>query len=299
MHAPPTRSLVAAVAFAALLSGCHGALVWALNRPAEPPGAVRSVTYDAAHGLDLDVHRPPATAGGAGAPVVVFLHGGTWQHGRREDYRFVGAALAAHGVLVIVPDYRKAPAHPFPEFMADAAAAVAWARAHARDFGGDPERLFLAGHSAGAHMAALLGTDARYLRAVGLRPRQLRGVIGLSGPYDFLPITDARLRVVFGDGPLWRDSQPVGFVDGDEPPFLLLTGGADLLVRPRLSERLAGELRARGEPVELHVVDGVGHFAMVSGFRSPHLSPALAETLRFIGAAPATAAAGAPAKSPP
>jgi acetyl esterase/lipase len=299
MPALPTRAIVAAVALAALLSGCHGALVWALNRPTEPPGAMQSATYDAAHGLALDVHRPVAAPGGAGAPVVVFLHGGTWQHGRREDYRFVGAALAAHGVLVFVPDYRKAPAHPFPEFMADAAEAVAWARAHAREFGGDPDRLFLAGHSAGAHMAALLATDARYLRAVGLRPRQLRGVVGLSGPYDFLPITDARLRVVFGDGPLWRDSQPVDFVDGDEPPFLLLTGGADHLVRPRNSERLAGELRARGEPVELHVVDGVGHFAMVSGFRSPHLSPALAETLRFIGAAPAPSAARASARTPP
>jgi acetyl esterase/lipase len=291
MHATP-RACLAATVLAAALSGCHGALVWALNRPAEPPAALRTITYDAAHGLALDVHRPGVATPEAGAPVVVFLHGGTWQHGRREDYRFVGAALAARGGLAIVPDFRLAPAHPFPEFMDDAAAAVAWSRAHAREFGGDPERLFLVGHSSGAHMAALLATDARYLRAVGLRPRQLRGVVGLSGPYAF-PAGDARLRVVFGDGPRWRDSQPVGFVDGDDPPFLLLAGGSDRVVDPGNSERLARELRARGEPVELHVVDGVGHFAMVSGFRSPRLSPVLAATLRFVGAPPATADAHA------
>jgi acetyl esterase/lipase len=283
-----TRACLAAAALAAALSGCHGALVWALNRPAEPPGTLRSITYDASHGLALDVHRPRLPAA-AGAPIVVFLHGGTWQHGRREDYRFVGAALAARGVLAIVPDFRMAPAHPFPDFMRDAAAAVAWSHAHAREFGGDPQRLFLVGHSSGAHIAALLATDARYLRAVGLRPRQLRGVVGLSGPYDF-PAGDARLRAVFGDGPRWRDSQPVAFVDGDEPPFLLLTGGDDRVVIPENSASLARELRARGEPVELRVVGGVGHFAMVSGFRSPRLSPVLADTLRFIGA-PADAAA--------
>ncbi|MGH8029246.1 MAG: alpha/beta hydrolase, partial [Arenimonas sp.] len=223
MTRPSTLVALRAIAIGALLAmlptGCHGAMFRALNRERADPGGVDSVVFVPASGLALDVHRPSGFPA-AGAPVVVFFHGGTWQNGNREDYRFVGAALAAHGVLAIIPDYRKAPAHPFPEFMADAGAAVAWAHAHAHEYGGDPARLFVAGHSAGAHMAALLATDARYLRAVGMQPRQLRGVVGLSGPYDFLPMTDARLLRVFGVGPQWRASQPVNFVDGDEPPFL-------------------------------------------------------------------------------
>jgi acetyl esterase/lipase len=296
---PSPRVLAALVLLAlllALLPGCRASLFWALNRRQPAPESIQSATYDAAHRLALDVHRARGTSA-RGAPVVVFLHGGSWQYGRRQDYRFVGQALASHGVLAIVPDYRKAPAHPFPEFMDDAAAAVAWAHAHAREWGGDPSRLFVAGHSAGAHMAALLGTDARYLRAVGMAPRDLHGVVGLSGPYDFLPLIDANLRGVFGDGPRWRDSQPVAFVDGDEPPFLLLHGGADELVPPANSEHLARLLRARRENVELRIVAGVSHFGMVRGFAQPGRSPALAETLRFVGADDDAAGhAGAPSR---
>ena len=91
---------------------------------------------------------------GPPAPVVVFLYGGSWRNGAREDYRFVGRRLAQQGMLVLVADYRTYPETIFPGFVEDGASAVAWARAHAAGWGGDPRCLFVAGHSAGAQIAA-------------------------------------------------------------------------------------------------------------------------------------------------
>ena len=262
------------------LSGCQQAYFKALNAATDDELALTR-SYDREHGLALDVYRPQGVSGPA--PVLVFLHGGSWQRGRREYYRFVGEALAARGVLVLVPDYRKAPAHPFPSFVEDAAAATAWAHANAASYGGDPGRIFLMGHSAGAHMAALVATDASYLRRWGLEPRNLAGVIGLAGPYDFQPEVNPRIgRRVFWSVREWPRTQPVHYVDGDEPPFLLMHGDRDRMVWVDNSRSLARRLRDQGEPVELRILPGIGHVGLVNGFYSPRFSPALAETLSWM-----------------
>ncbi len=278
---PSARVLLAAL-LALALTACQSAYFGALNLGL---GHGEPVLFDARHGLSLDVYRP---AGGArNAPVVVFFYGGSWQSGERGYYRFVGEALAQRGVLVLVPDYRKAPKDVFPAFMQDGATAVAWARAHAAGYGGDPRRVFLMGHSAGAQIAALLATDGRFLAAQGMRPRDLAGVIGLSGPYDFLPLTDPKVMQALGPSPGWPSTQPVNFVDGDEPPFLLLHGDADKTCWPSNSQHLAARLRDRGEPAELVIVPGVGHVGMLNGFRSARFSPALERSVRWIEARPA------------
>jgi acetyl esterase/lipase len=217
-----------------------------------------------------------------GAPVVVFFYGGSWTSGKREYYRFVGNALAQRGVLVLIPDYRKAPEHPFPAFMADGAAAVAWARANASRHGGDPRRLFLMGHSAGAQIAALLATDARYLAVHDLRPTQLAGVIGLAGPYDFLPLTEAKIKQALGPPEGWPSTQPINFVSGDEPPFLLIQGDADTRVDPGNTPRFAVRLRSAGDVVTETIVPGVGHVGLVNGFYSPRWSPVLKHSVAWI-----------------
>lgn len=271
--------LFAALGLGLALAACQQAYFRVLNvgsRQAMP--AIEQ--FDPEHGLSLDVYRPAQST--SPAPVVVFVYGGSWQRGRREYYRFVGRALSAQGFLVLIPDYRKAPEHPFPAFVEDAAAATAWARDHAAQWGGDRRRIFLMGHSAGAHIVALLGTDASYLQARGMRPRELAGVIGLAGPYDFLPITDPRLRRVFIGPAQARASQPVNFVDGDEPPFLLLHGAADTKVWKQNSEHLATRLRAAGEPVTLRILPGIGHLRLLDGFASARFSPVLMETSDWI-----------------
>jgi len=263
-----------------LLAGCSGVYYRTINAGVDD-GRITSATYAPDRGLALDVHRP--APGLAGAPVVVFLHGGSWRHGDRLGYRFVGQRLAAAGALVLVPDYRKAPGHAFPDFMHDAAAAVAWARDNASRLGGDPDRLFLMGHSAGAHIVALLATDGRYLAQAGLRPADLAGVVALAGPYDFLPLTDPELREVFGPEARWPESQPVNFVGGDEPPFLLMHGDRDRIVWPRNSERLAARLAAAGSEARYVPIEGVGHIRILLGLRREDPSRAMEETLGFLG----------------
>ncbi len=260
------------------LSGCGRTASWAVNVGVDDD-RIDTRTYDAANGLALDIHRTARPR----APVIVYLHGGSWRNGDRGEARFVGQRLAGAGALVLVPDYRKAPGHRFPAFVQDAAGAVAWARANAARLGGDPDRIFVMGHSAGAHIAALLGTDARYLRAVGLAPKDLAGVIGWSGAYDFLPITDIDLVDVFGTGELWPASQPVNHVDGDEPPFLLVHGSDDDVVLPGNSASLAAKLRAAGVRVRHVPLDGKGHVGVLLELRRPGTGEALAETLRFLG----------------
>jgi acetyl esterase/lipase len=308
----PLRHLLQgfAIIAAVMLAGCTriGLAVANINVDSS---AITSVAFDPAHALSLDVFRPentqscpgaapahPAPAAFAhpcAAPVAVFFYGGSWRNSTREDYRFVGQSLARAGFLVIVPDYRKAPQVAFPAFIEDSARAVAWTKLHAAEYGGDPSRIFLMGHSSGAHMAALLGTDAHFLRAVGMQPRDLAGIVGLAGPYDFLPITDPLIKQAFGPESEWPKSQPVNFVDGDEPPFLLLQGTADKLVWPRNAERLATKLRAQHEPVEVDMIDGASHAGLLVDLLRD-ASPVRQDVLRFLRT-PATA--DAPPRSPP
>ncbi len=274
-----------------LMGGCKPAYFAAVNAGQTD---AESVIYLPEHRLALDVYRPPGSQGPA--PVVVFLYGGRWQSGSRDEYAFVGQRLAEAGVLTLVVDYRLYPRARFPDFVHDVAAAVGWARDHASQYGGDPQRLFLVGHSAGAHIAALIGTDARYLARIGWTPRDLAGVIGIAGPYDFLPLTDDDLKDIFGPEPQWLESQPVHFVDGDEPPFLLLHGTSDLLVWLRNSERLEAKLKAAEVPVELRRYRGIGHIRILSGFRYAWLADTAEDVIRFMkqdatGALPAAAAA--------
>lgn len=274
------RALIALPA-ALLLGACNKLLFTAANLRVDQ-SAVRSVVFDSRHGLSLDVHGAQGVA--SGASVVVFVYGGDWRTGRRQDYRFVGQSLAKAGLLVLVPDYRKTPQVTFPAFVEDAAQAVAWSKRHAVEYGGDPSRIFLVGHSAGAHIVAMLGTDGRFLQAVGMRPRDLAGVVGLSGPYDFLPLTDPALQEVFAPQLNWPLSQPVNFVDGDEPPFLLFQGTADKIVQPRNSVSLAAKLRASGEPVQLQMIQGAGHVATLTGLVRED-SDVRTQVLQFIRAA--------------
>lgn len=255
-------------------AGCQSVAFGIANHGMEKADA--SAVYDPANGLALDVYRPDRVAD-APAPVVVFLYGGSWRRGAREQYRFVGRQLARQGALAIVADYRTAPRAVFPGFVVDAAAAVAWAKQHAAEHGGDPARIFLAGHSAGAHIAALVGTDARHLAPHGLAPRDLAGVIGLSGPYDF---EIAGFEDVFGPPAQWPQAQPVGFVDGDEPPFLLIHGTADSIVEPADSRILADRLRAAGGRAELVWLPEAGHLAPLAALRDPDRQPAMSQAIR-------------------
>lgn len=289
LNTPPRRRALSKALLllgTGLLSGCQAVFFAGLNTTASSHGlqATHGVVFDAAHGLKLDVYRPRDAQG---APVVVFFYGGSWKSGERQWYRWAGEALAQCGLVVVIPDYRHWPQVRLDGFMQDAARAVAWTYAHAADYGGDPHALFVMGHSAGAHIAALLATDAHWLAGVGLLPHQLAGVIGLAGPYDFLPLTDPDFIAMFGRTHAAQvRSQPVHFVDGDEPPMLLLQGEADRVVEPRNASSLADALRREGEPVSLKFYPDIGHAAILLALSRPFRgkAPVLADTLAFIHA---------------
>lgn len=214
----------------------------------------------------IDLYWPEAVRD---PPVVLFFYGGGWEAGERAMYRFVGTALAACGVACAIPDYRLFPAVRFPGFMEDAAAALAWLAARP---GVAAERLLLMGHSAGAQIAALLALDPRYRVAAGA-PAPC-GVIGLAGPYDFLPLRTPVLRAIFGPEVQWPESQPIRFVTPAAAPMLLAAGARDRTVLPRNTQRLAAALREAGVTVTAQVYPGLGHRALIGGFASV-LAPVL------------------------
>ena len=229
----------------------------------------------------LDVYRPRHARG---APLLVFFYGGSWQRGSRDLYHFLGASLAAQGIVTVVPDYALFPAAKFPEFLQDSARAVAFAREHAREWGADPERLILMGHSAGAYNAAMLTFDRQWLGAEGLDAQgDVRGLIGLAGPYDFLPIRGRILQRIVG-GANRPETQPISFVSGREAPTLLIAAKRDTLVDPANSERLAAKVRELGGRADARLYPRVNHYTLIGSFAPALrvLAPTMREVTDFV-----------------
>jgi acetyl esterase/lipase len=247
------------------------------------------VGFGPLHQHRLDIYTPAATSPGP-RPLVVFWYGGRWTNGDKEDYRFVGAALASLGMVAVLPNYRHYPEVKMPGFMADAALAVAWAHAHAGELGADPQRLFLMGHSAGAHLAALVTLDQRYLEAINPTVPPIAGVIGLSGPYDFLPLTEDDTRDMFGPPPLYDESQPIHFVHQGAPPMLLVHGLGDDTVRPKNSINLAAALKAQGVPTTLKLYPKLTHTDTVAALSIPARgrAPTLTDIAAFVSPPPSS-----------
>ena len=291
---------LAALLLAVALGGCADVFFATLGEigPAHGVSVTRGIEFDAEHHLSLDVYAPKDASL---APVVVFFYGGSWEDGKRRWYKYVGDTLASNGVITVIPDYRKFPDVRFPAFMHDAARAVAWARDHAHEFGGDPQRLFFMGHSAGGEIAALLAADNRYLDAVGMRPRDLAGMIGLAGAYAFLPFVDNEEKIFGNDATGRYDSQPINFITGDEPPMLLLQGKDDDEVPPHNAEIMAERAQAMDGTAVLKLYPGVGHSSILLSFARGHASqvPALHDTLEFLAHPPVATPAAVGADAPP
>ena len=287
--------LLAAIPLAASLAACSP--LTAIN--ALSSGSASQVTRGLAYGplprQKLDVYAPKIRTGPV--PVVVFFYGGNWTTGERADYAFVGHALASRGYLAVIADYRLYPDVHYPEILQDAARAVAWAAMESGRHGGDPARLFVMGHSAGAYNAAMLALDASLLARHGMRPHDLRGWIGLAGPYDFLPIENTTTRPVFFYPDTPASSQPINHVTAEAPPALLIAPlpGRDKLVNPqRNTGGLAMALRAHQRPVTETYFDKVSHTTLLALLASSlrMLAPTLDAVSAFIDANSRTDNAG-------
>jgi acetyl esterase/lipase len=231
----------------------------------------------------FDIYWPQTGAGPW--PLLIFLHGGRWTHGSRKQYRFVGQAFARHGIAAAVCGYRTWPGVRFPGFVEDAATAIAALQQQAEQLGADPNRIVLCGHSAGAHIAALLVTGTNYLEDAGGSREGIAGMIGMSGPYDFLPIKDEDLLDIFGPNDTHHASQPISFVDGREPSMLLLHGGKDKSVSPRNSKKLAQAVQERGGHAQVVMYPWLNHTRTVGGLATRLtwlLGPVLEDCVGFV-----------------
>jgi acetyl esterase/lipase len=217
----------------------------------------------------LDVYVPNEGAARAHHPVVIFFYGASWQGGSKDLYQFVGEALTSEGFVVVIPDYRVYPQVRFPAFIEDGAAVVRWTQDNIVGYGGDPTQLVLMGHSAGAQIAAMLGLDEHYLAEAGVASKNVRAVVGIAGPYDFLPLTDPKLQALFTNAEGLDATQPINFVRRDEPPLLLMHGLDDTTVLPLNSQRLAAAARAVGAQAKLIEYPEYGNVGIIVKLAAP------------------------------
>ncbi len=264
-----------------LMTGCSSPALFVANGLARWDGYQRTsgLQYGPHDANLLDVYEP----GGDVAGVVVFFYGGCWgacTSYPREYYRFVAQTLASRGYVVVVPDYRQYPIARFAQIRDDAVAAVAWVQDNAGSFGANSAPLFLMGHSAGGHIAAMLTVDERLLGDD--RHARLAGFVGLAAPYDF-DFDRPYLPKVFAGLP-YADSQPSRFIEGNEPPLLLLWGRADEQVYERNIVTMQQTLVQAGGDVEAHLYDDLDHTDLLAAFAIPSrdTSPVVADILGFL-----------------
>ena len=244
--------------------------------------------------VPTDPRRDPAVTGRA-LPLLVFIHGGAWVSGDPRDYRFVARNLAPAGHAVLLAGYRLGPEGRYPAMLEDGAQVLRWIASHATALGGDPARVVLMGHSAGAYNAVMLGLDRRWADQSGLCPGAICGVVGLAGPYDFLPLDDPGTIGAFGHADDLAQTQPINHVGGTAPPLLLVHGTADQRVLPRHSLALARAMARCGASSNTHMLDGINHEGLIMRFARPFLRDRrpLALVTAFV------ARVTAPAASPP
>lgn len=231
-------------------------------------GHVREV-HDVAYGdkkkQRLDLYFP---AGRTPHTALVFVHGGRWRSGDKNEYRYVGRALAERGFAVAVVGYRLFPEVRFPCFVHDVAQATCYLQQHNARLGWPDAPMWLCGHSAGAHIAALVGLEPAYSMPSQDLPL-VAGVIGISGPYSFMPEYDPSLFPVFGTRHhrQWLSPMcPLDCVGAGKPPLLLIHGTDDKVVSFRGAQRMADQAKRQGQPVSLVSLNGQGHFQPVFSF---------------------------------
>ncbi|HEV7292991.1 MAG TPA: alpha/beta hydrolase [Devosia sp.] len=258
--------LFLAVAFATLVALPAQAV--SVMDPFNLPAAMDSGTAKVGDGIayadgprhKLDIYAPEQR--GDAAPVVFFIYGGGWSRGERSDYQFAGRALASRGFVTVIADYRLVPEVTYPGFLEDSAKALRWVQDNIATYGGDPNRLFLAGHSAGAYNSVMLALDPSFLRDYGVT-LTIRGVAALSGPYDFYPFEYGEVTAAFGSAPNPEGTQPINLVTSDAPPMYLATGTTDPIVRMQNTERFAQKLQQNGVWVTTRYYEGFGHMEPV------------------------------------
>jgi acetyl esterase/lipase len=266
---------------ALLLSSCSGRQALDFFVPKTGYHIRHGIAYGTDPRQKMDIYIPDRQQ--QPGCTVLFFYGGRWTTGSRDLYKFAGQAFASKGCVTAIADYRVYPKVRYPVFVEDSAKAFVFLHEHARDYGANPDRLFLAGHSAGAYNAVMLTVEPTFIRAAGGKPSWIKGTIGVSGPYDFLPFTDADVIDIFSTDKS-EATQPINHVHAGLPPMLLVTGANDTEVKPKNTINMAAQLRHFHDPVTVHIYPDARHEAIIlsllNGFRGK--TPLLNDIDRFI-----------------
>lgn len=244
-----------------------------------PSGGV-GVTKDILYGdkplQDLDIYYPKPLAQAMQAssnikhsyPMIVFVHGGSWESGNKEQYAFVGQSLAQAGYITAVINYRKAPEHVYPDYVEDTAQAIAWSYNNAADLHADPQRFAVIGHSAGAFNAIAAVANEDFLAPYNVSPSDISAVIGIAGPYSY----DFRQyggSTAFADDATPDEVMPDRHIKGQQPPYLFLTAENDKVVHERNTIKMTQALRDYGAAVETSEIKGASHATSIAAMASP------------------------------
>nr|WP_241664545.1 alpha/beta hydrolase fold domain-containing protein [Ningiella ruwaisensis] len=227
----------------------------------------RDIAYGELPSQKLDIYLPAQLSDASNAlrlPVVVFFHGGRWTTGNKGQYEFVGMRLADLGYIAVIPNTRLYPQVKFPTFIEDSAQAIAWVDDNIADYQGSND-LFVLGHSSGAHMGAMVVANQAYLAAFDKTPDIINAFAGMAGPYDFEPEAP-ELKDMFGPPSNYPNMQVTTFIDGSEPPMLLIYTENDSTVHIRNLELLKAGIEKANGRVETIIYDSGGHTATVGAF---------------------------------
>ncbi len=262
--------ILSLLVFCCVLPACNGPGLFFINTLAKfgDYKVFSDIAYGEKTEQKLDVYIPEIK--NVKLPVVIFFYGGCWGACYtlpKEEYLFVAETIVSHGYVTVIADYRLFPDVRFAEIMGDAKRAVEWVKNNIVNYKGDPDKLFLMGHSSGAHLGSMLVTNKSYLAQSTYQ--SVQGFIGLAGPYDFLPFTEPYQPKLFGPESEYAASQPVNFVDGNEPALLLLHGEDDRRVRVKNSRSLAAKVQQSDGQAQMRLYPGMGHVDILSSLSIP------------------------------
>jgi acetyl esterase/lipase len=197
-------------------------------------------------------------------PIILFIHGGSWQTGSKDDYLFVGESFSKAGYVVAVMNYRLAPQHKYPDYVQDAALALRWLADHGADYAADSETLIVMGHSAGGFNALEVVDNQRWLAEVQLPVTHIKAVIGIAGPYSFNFHHFDNARDAFDPNSSPDDIMPDRHVRADAPPHLLLVAANDDTVKASNAVKMAKALRDKHIPVQMQTIEGASHISIMA-----------------------------------
>jgi len=244
------------------LNGCvYKMLDWSI--PKEGYQQLKDVAYGEDRRQRMDIYLPEQAK--PDTPVLVFFYGGSWASGEKSRYRFVGQAFASAGYITVIPNYRVYPDNLFPDFIEDGAKAIRWLQ----DNNYTDNGVVVAGHSAGAHIAAMLALDSSYLTEQQVSHDTLRALIGYSGPYDKFKLSSKKLQRIFSQAQPPSSANPINFADETSPPALLIHGLGDRTVLAKHTENLAAKLTASNVDVTTHFYPETGHASIVASIAEP------------------------------